>query len=154
MIGMATQKIPSVAIVAITLAGMLLTVTAASVISVNEALPTRGSISAINVGLYSDSECTQKLTSIDWGDISPGGTSTQTIYIKNAGNTPLTLKLTKDNWNPSEANGPITINWDREDTNINAGQSLQAVITLNVSSTISGITDFSVDIVITGLKMG
>jgi hypothetical protein len=155
VIEMAAQKISNVVIVAITMAGILSTVTAASVIAVNEALPTRGSISSVNVGLYSDSGCTQKLTSIDWGNIPPGGTSTQTIYIKNAGNTQLTLKMTKTNWNPLEANGPITINWDREDTNLNAGQSLQAVITLSVSSTISGnITGFSVDIVITGLKMG
>ena len=150
---MAAQKISSVVIVAITLAGMLLTVTAAGVITVNEALPTRGTISSINVGLYSDSGCTQKLASIYWGDISPGEIATQTIYVKNVGNTQLTLKMTENNWNPSEANGPITINWDREDTIINAGQSLQAVLTLSVSSTISGITDFSVDIVITGLKM-
>jgi hypothetical protein len=154
MIRMATQKISGVVVVAITLAGMLLTVTAASVISVNEALPTRGSISAVNVGIYSDSGCTQKLTSIDWGDISPGGNSTQTLYIKNTGNSPLTLKMTKNNWDPPEANGPITITWNREDADINAGQSLQAIITLSVSSTISGITDFSVDIVITGLDMG
>jgi hypothetical protein len=153
VIEMAAQKISSVVIVAITLAGMLLTVTAAGVITVSEALPTRGSISSINVRLYSDSGCTQELTSIDWGDISPGGTSTQTIYVKNGGNTQLTLKMTEDSWNPPEANGQITINWEREDTTINAGQSLQAVLTLSVSSTISGITDFSVDIVITGLKM-
>jgi len=151
---MAAQKISSIIIVAITLAGMLLTVTAASVISVNEALPTRGSILAINVGIYSDSGCSQKLTSIDWGDISPGGTVTKTIYVKNTGNSQLMLKMTKTNWNPSEANGPISITWDRESTNINAGQSVQAVITLSVSSTISGITDFSVDIVITGVDIG
>ena len=148
---MAAPKVSSIIIIAITLAGMLLTVTAASVISVNEALPTRGSISAINVGIYSDSGCSQKLTSIDWGDIAPGGTVTKTIYVKNTGNKQLMLQMTKTNWNPSGADGPISITWDREGTNISAGQSIQAVITLTVSSAISGINDFSVDIVITGV---
>jgi archaellum component FlaG (FlaF/FlaG flagellin family) len=152
---MAAQKISGVIIVAITLAGMLLTVTAASVISVNEALPSRGSVvSSINVEIYSDHACNQRLTSIDWGDISPGGTSSQTLYIKNAGDKPLVLQMTTDNWNPSDANGPITVTWNRENANIDSDQSLQAVLTLTVSSTISGITDFSVDIVITGLDMG
>ena len=152
---MAAQKISSVIIVAIVLAGMLLTVTAASVLSVNEALPSRGTIvSSINVEIYSDPACHQKLTSIDWGDIEPGGTSSQTIYIKNAGDKPLVLQMTTDNWNPSEADGPITVTWNRENANIASGQSGPAVLTLSVSSTISGITDFSVDIVIIGLDMG
>ena len=151
---MASQKLSGILVLAITLAGMILTVTAASVVSVTEALPTRGSISAINVGIYSDSGCNQKLTSIDWGEISPGGTVTKTIYIKNGGSNQMMLKMTKTNWNPSSADGPISIDWNREGTNINAGQSLQAEITLSVSSDISGITDFSVDIVITGVDMG
>lgn len=151
---MATQRVSTVVIVAITLAGMLLTVTAASVISVNEALPTRGTISAINVGIYSDSACSQKLAFIDWGNISRGETINKTIYIKSTGHSQLMLKMTKINWDPSEANGPITLTWNREGTNINDGQSVQAVITLSVSSSISGITDFSVDIVITGEDIG
>jgi hypothetical protein len=151
---MASQKLSGIIVLAITLAGMILTVTAAGVVSVTEALPTRGSISAINVKLYSDSGCSQKLTSIDWGEISPGETVTKTIYIKNTGSNQIMLKMTKTNWNPSAADGPISITWNREGTNINAGQSLQAVITLNVSSDISGITDFGVDIVVTGVDMG
>lgn len=152
---MPAQKISGVIIIAITLAGMLLTVTAASVISVNEALPSRGSIiSSINLEIYSDSECKQRLTSIDWGEISPGGTSSQTLYIKNTGDKPLVLQGATDNWNPSEANGPITVTWNRENDNIASGQTLQAVLTLGVSSTISGITDFSVDIIINGVDTG
>ena len=152
---MTAQRISGVIIVAITLAGMLLTVTAASVISVTEALPSSGSIvSSINVELYSDHACTKRLTFIDWGEISPGGTSTQTLYIKNTGDKPLVLQGAADNWNPSEADGPITITWNRENDNIASGQTLQAVLTLSVSSTISGITDFSVDIIITGVDMG
>jgi hypothetical protein len=152
---MAAHKLSGVMIVAITLAGMLLTVTAASVISVSEALPSSGSIVfSINVDVYSDSACSQRLTSIDWGEISPGGTSSQTLYIKNTGSKPLVLQMAADNWNPSEANGPIIATWNMENANIDSGQSLQAVLTLSVSSTISGITDFSVDILITGLDMG
>jgi hypothetical protein len=152
---MTDQKISGVIVVAITLAGMLLTVTAASVVNVTEALSSSGSIVySINVEIYSDHACTQRLTSIDWGEISPGGTSTQTFYIKNTGDISLVLQGSTDNWNPSEANGPITLTWNRENDNIAGGQTLQAVSTLSVSSTISGITDFSFDIIITGVDMG
>ena len=151
---MTAQRISGVIIVAITLAGMLLTVTAASVISVNEALPSSGSIVySINVEIFSDSACSRRLTSIDWGELSPGGTATKTIYIKNTGNKPLVLQGKADNWNPTEAKGPIVVGWNRENDSIDSGQTLQAVLTLSVSPTISGITDFSVDIVITGLDM-
>ena len=74
---MAAQKVSTIFIIAITLAGMILTVTAASVISVSEALPMKGAISAVNVGLYSDSQCSQRLTSVDWGTLSPGETLTK-----------------------------------------------------------------------------
>jgi hypothetical protein len=147
---MAAQKLSTIFVIAITLAGMILTVTAASVISVSEALPMRGSISAVNVGLYSDSQCSQKLTSVDWGTLSPGETLTKTIYIKNTCNGRLTLKMTKTNWDPPQADGPISITWNREGSPINAGQTLQAVITLSVSSTISDIASFDVQVVITG----
>jgi hypothetical protein len=147
---MAAQKVSTIFILAITLAGMILTVTAASVISVSEALPMRGAISAINVGLYSDSQCSQKLTSVDWGTLSPGETLTKTIYIKNICNSPLTLRMTKTNWDPPEADGPISITWNKEGTTIYSGQTQQAVITLSVSSTINDITSFDVQVVITG----
>jgi len=150
---MAAQKISTVLLMAITLAGMILTVTAASVINVSEALPMRGTISAVNVGIYSDSQCNQKVTSVDWGTLSPGETLTKTIYIKNTCNTRLTLRMTKTNWDPPEADGPISITWNREGATLNAGQSVQAVITLSVSSSISGITSFDVDVVITGTSV-
>jgi hypothetical protein len=58
--------------------------------------------------------------------------------------------MTKNNWDPPEADGPISITWNREGANINSGQTLQAVITLSVSSTISDIASFDVQVVITG----
>lgn len=147
---MVTQKISSVLIIAITLAGIMLTVTAASVISVTEALPMKGAISAINVELYSDSQCNQRLTSVDWGTLSPGQTATKTIYIKNTGNTDLMLTMTKTNWDPPVADGPISITWDREGTTLYRGQTVQAIMTLSVSTTISGITSFNVEVIIAG----
>jgi hypothetical protein len=62
----------------------------------------------------------------------------------------MTLSMTKANWNPAGANGPITISWDKESSVVAAGAVATAVLTLTVSSGISGISTYSVDIVIAG----
>lgn len=102
------------------------------------------------MGVYSDSACTQTLTSIAWGTVAPGGSTSRTIYVKNTGTVQMTLSMTKASWNPAGANGPITITWDKESSNVVPGAVATATLTLTVSSSISGITNYSVDITIAG----
>jgi len=150
---MTMRKISTGAILAIAMVGIILTVTTAGLISVSQTVSSAGSINistSVNVNVYSDYSCTQTLTSIDWGTLTPGNSVTRTIYVKNTGSTPITLSMTKTNWSPSSADGPITLTWNKEGTTVNAGQYVAATVTLSVSSSISGITTFSVNIVITG----
>jgi len=164
---MAMRKISTGTIMAIAMLGLVLTFTTAGLLSVNQAIPSTGNIivqtpappppsqspspsPTVSLGVYNNSACTQTLTSIDWGTLSPGGTVTRTIYVKNTGNTQVTLSMTKANWDPASANGTITLTWNREGTTLNAGQSTAATLTLSVSSSISGITSFSVNVVISG----
>jgi hypothetical protein len=144
------RKISTGAIIAIMMVGLILTVTTAGLLSVSQSVSSTGTVTAINVGVYSDSSCTQALTSIDWGTISPGNSVTKIIYVKNTGNSQITLGMTKTGWNPTSANGPITVTWNKEGTTLSVGQYIAATLTLSVSSSISGITTFSVNIVITG----
>jgi uncharacterized protein YcnI len=146
------RKISTGAIIAIMMVGLILTVTTAGLLSVSQSVSSTGTVNVttINVGVYSDSSCTQALTSIDWGTLSPGNSITKLIYVKNTGNAPITLGMTKTGWNPTSANGPITITWNKEGTTLSVGQYIAATLTLSVSSSISGITTFSVNIVITG----
>jgi hypothetical protein len=146
----AMRKISTGLIMAIAMVGLILTVTTTGLLSVSQTVSSSGSVTAINVGVYSDSGCTQALTSIDWGTNTPGSYVTRTFYVKNTGNSQLTLSMATSSWSPSSANGPITLTWNRENVALNAGQSITATLTLGVSSTISGITAFSVNIVITG----
>ena len=141
-----------VIITALVLIAMALTVTTYGAITVSKNLSSTGSINTSpNLGVYSDYGCTSTLSSIDWGTITPGTTVTRPIYVKNTGSgTSLSLSMTTSNWSPTSANGPITINWDKQGTILSPGQSTAAVITLTASSSISGITTFSVQISITG----
>jgi hypothetical protein len=119
-------------------------------LQVSFSIPTSGSVFAVNVGVYSDSACTQNLTSISWGSVSPGASVSLTVYVKNTGNTPIALSMATAGWSPAAANGPITIAWNKESAVLNASQSTAATITLSTSSAISGITDFSVNVIVTG----
>ena len=149
---MATRKISKAAIILLTAIGAIITATTAGLLTASQTLSSGGNVqvTAVGVGIYSDSACTLNLTSISWGTIKPGEAVTRTIYVKNTGNTPITLSMATNTWAPPEANGPIAITWDKEAATLNAGNSTAAVLTLSVSSSITGVTNFSVNIIITG----
>jgi hypothetical protein len=151
------KKISAVSLIVFTAMGLVLTYTTAGLISfqnanstVNRHLPSSGNIAAINVGLYINAACTQKLESIDWGDIAPGESVNKVIYLKNTGTTEIALSMTTSNWNPSIANGPITITWNREGILLEQGAVTSATLTLETLEDTVGITAFSVSILIVG----
>lgn len=110
-----------------------------------------GSASSAGLKVYSNSACTSSTVSLNWGSISPGGTATATVYVKNTGNSDsLTLSIQASNWNPTSASRYLTLSWNKQGTVLAAGQSTEATITLTVSSSITGITSFSVRISISG----
>ena len=154
MLMIETKKI-GIAISLLVTIGLTLAATTYAALSTSQSLSSSGSVtvtSTASLGIYSDSACTTPLTSISWGSLTPGGTTTQTIYIKNTGTVSLTLSMATSNWSPTSANGPITITWNKAGTVLSSGQSTSAVLTLTVSSGITDITSFSVQISITGTQ--
>jgi hypothetical protein len=148
---MTAVKISTGMLLALIVAGIFLTFVTSGMLMASQTLSLSGTVSAVNVGVYSNYGCTQNCTSVNWGTISPGNSATYTVYVKNTGTVPVTLTLTTANWNPSSANGPIALSWNKESTVLNAGQSTSATMTLTVSSSISSsITDFSFNIIVTG----
>mgnify|MGYP000140782920 CR=1 FL=1 len=121
-----------------------------AVLNVQRAIPSTGLVVAVNVGVYSDVACTLNLTSIDWGTVYPGGSVSRTIYVKNTGNVPMTLSMAATGWNPAGAAGQINVTWDKENASLNSGQSTSATLTLSVLQSVSGVTSFSVNIIISG----
>jgi hypothetical protein len=147
---MSSQKLPTGAIIALAATAVFLTVTTAGLLSVNQTVPSSGVISSVDVGVYQEWACTNNLTSVAWGTLSPGDIATRIIYVKNIGTAPITLAMTTTNWDPTSANGPITLTWDSESTTLDPGYVAAATLTLSVSPSISGITTFNMDVVITG----
>ena len=119
-------------------------------LTVSKTLSSTGSVKAINVEVFWDLACTQVVSSIDWGTPEPGDLIDRTVYVKNTGNAPMNVSLSASGWVPVEAGNYLTMSWDREGAVVAAGEVVQAVLTLDVSVSITGITDFSFDIVIEG----
>lgn len=113
-------------------------------------LQSHGTIETIGVAAYTDSSCTTLVSSVDWGKIAPGYSSTNTFYIKNEGNSDLTLSLDTKNWNPTTAQNYMTLNWNYAGQTISPNQVIQITLTLLVSQNINGIDSFYFDIVISG----
>ena len=109
-----------------------------------------GSSTIVDIGIYSDSACTQNSTAIAWGNLTPGQNITQTVYVKNLGNANATLSMTTSNWTPENAYPSISLSWNREGTVIAPNQAVQATLTLTVAENVdTSITTFNFDIQIT-----
>ena len=147
---MAMQRATIGTVVVIAVMGLM--VSALGALVATRTVSNSGSVTAVGVGLYSDSACTTALSAISWGTLNPGDVKTYTIYVKNTGTVPVTLNMTVGNWNPTSASSYITLTWNQEKYVLPAGQVVTAVLTLSVSSSVSGVTSFSFNITITATQ--
>jgi hypothetical protein len=130
---------------------LLLSVVAAFAIqSYMRQIPSTGTITAIGVNVFSDAACTQNVTTINWGVLSPGSITNYQAYIKSTSNVPITLSLGTDSWNPVNASTYITLGWSYSGTVLQPNASLPMTLTLTVSSSVTGFSSFSFNIDITG----
>ena len=150
---MALAKTSKLAVIILVVAAIAVGGATIGALTVNQNLPSSGTIAAgPNVGVYSNSACTNTVTAISWGSIAPGGSATQTIYIENTGTTQMAPSITIGNWSPANAGTYITITWTTLPAEIQPGVSGAALVTLTltVSPSITGISSFSNTITITG----
>ena len=96
-------------------------------------------------GIYSDQSCTSKLSTLNWGIITPGTTKNLVLYIRNEGTIPITLLTQMSNWNPANTANFFTLTWDYNNQPLNTGGTLKVTLVLSASSQISGINSFSFD---------
>jgi len=146
-----STKTAKLIVIALTVTALTLAATTLAAINVNRDIISSGDVTTTpNINVYSDSACTQNLTTINWGTIEAGSSTNQTIYVKNTGTGTLTLSLATSNWNPTTASSYLTIDWNKTGTHLSAGQSTSAILTLTVASNTTGVTTFSNTITIRG----
>lgn len=114
-------------------------------------LSSAGIVKAVGVRVYCDANCANPVASIEWGVIEPGAQINQTVYIKNGGNTPVTLNLATQNWTPEGALNYLNLIWNYDGQTVDPDVVVKVTMTLNVSPSIEGITSFDFEIVIVGI---
>jgi hypothetical protein len=90
------------------------------------------------------------MTSVDWGSIEAGGSANRVVYIKNSGDSGVSLSLVTENWNPLSAADYLMLSWSYDGSALSPGAVIGVTLTLAVSSSANGIDSFSFDIVIVG----
>jgi hypothetical protein len=89
------------------------------------------------------------VSAINWGSLRAGTTQSITIYVRNEGNTAITLFKSVTNWNPAEAADYISIDWDYSNQPLRPGNTLKLKLTLTISSRASALNSFSYQFTIT-----
>ena len=108
----------------------------------------RGTVKAVGVGVFWDSNCTDPVSFIDWGMVEPGSMNNVTVYVRNEGNVAASISLATDNWNPLNASDYLALSWNYDGRQLNPLEVVQVTLTLSVSSSVQGIESFSFDIII------
>ena len=108
----------------------------------------RGTVKAVGVGVFWDSNCTDQVSFIDWGMVEPASMNNVTVYVRNEGNVAANISLATENWNPSNASDYLALGWNYDGGQLNPREVAQVTLTLTVSSSVQGIESFSFDIII------
>jgi len=134
-------------IVIMTFVLILLMVTqVTSLIIASKTIPNVGSLRTVGVGVYCDAALTNKVSSIDWGALDLGSNKNVTVYIRNEGNSAVSLTMNPANWVPATTSNYMTLTWNYGGQSVNVGAVIQVKLILAVSNSVAGITNFSFDI--------
>jgi len=131
-------------------AGIIITLITIEVLSLNaQELHHSGTIVS-NIGVYYDSMCTNETINIYWGILTPSEVKNVDLFIKNNKNTTMTMTMSTDKWNPLNATNYFSLTWNYTSKQITPYSIIPVKLTLNVSENVTGINDFSFNIIITG----
>lgn len=103
----------------------------------------------IGLETYSDAKGIMKITSVNWGVLNPGSIGHVTIYLMNTGNTVGVVTVVAGNCNPLKTQNITKLSWDKNGVTLGAGQIIQANLTLEVSGSVEGVSEFAFDIIFT-----
>jgi len=141
----------TIAVVALILLSGFMLAQVMSAIQISRTISNVGTLKlSVDIGVYWDASFTNRTTAINWGTLDPGTTKSFSIYIRNEGNSALTLSMSTSNWSPSTASNYITLNWNYNGQTVNPNGYVGVTFTLTVSNSIAGVSSFSFDISLVG----
>jgi hypothetical protein len=109
----------------------------------NKSLVYAQTVNGIGVGIYWDQACLNQTLSLNWGTIAAGSSKNLTVYIRNEGNSAISMLLSTSDWTPPSASSYISLNWNYTNQRLKANEVIPIELTLTISPNIDGITDFN-----------
>jgi len=107
------------------------------------------SMSGVGSGIYWDQACANRTLSLDWGLVEPGSSSTMRVYVRNEDDSAVSLWMATSNWTPQIASEYMTLIWTYSGRILSTNEVVPIDLILTVCPNASGITDFSLDVIIT-----
>jgi len=101
-----------------------------------------------SIDVFWDSNCQNAVQSIAWGTLTPGDTKSVIVYVRNEGQGGTVLGFNLSGWTPLTASNYLSIGWNYSGTVVQSGQIVPVMFTLTVNSSVTGVTDFGVNITI------
>lgn len=142
---------PNTKLVATALSLLVITITSvAGVLMSTHQIANVAHLASVNINVYWDITCTQEVTFIDWGILSPGSDKNLLVYVKNTGESPILGSMNTSDWSPIEAENYISLSWDFGDKPLMQGRVRPTTFTISVSWNITGITTFYFTIIVIG----
>lgn len=111
-------------------------------------IPNRARVKGVGVSIWWDHNCTNPVSAIDWGIIELNETKSTVLYVRSQSNVDITLSLTTENWNHTNASRYIDLSWNHTGTPLTPKSVTPIEFYLHVSHNVTEIDHFSFDIII------
>jgi hypothetical protein len=105
---------------------------------------------SIEIDIYSDPECRNVISNVEWGEIESGGSSDVQVYVKNNGDVSVIISFDTENWSSSTAESNMVLSWDYDGVQIQPREIRAVTLTLRVDSNCPELSSFGFNIVIIG----
>ena len=125
-----------------------LVIASTGLLTPNQSDTFNGSIQTNNLEIYTNPDCTNNCTALNFGKLKPGQVTTQTIYLKNTENTSIILSMNTSQWNPAEAENWLVLSWNREGNIIKSKEVISATFTLDVNAKVEGFSNFNFNVAV------
>jgi len=93
---------------------------------------------------------TNEVTTVEWGALEPGEVATVQFWVKNEGAADLYCDMGTDEWIPSGSDQYFDLTWDFGSTAVAQHRSRKVTMELHVHDDITGIDEFTFNIIIYG----
>lgn len=94
---------------------------------------TLGPVTQLGLSAYWDQHCLNETTCIEWGPIALGTAKNITMFLKNVGNTEISLSVKGRNWVPPETSGYLSLSWNYTGEILYPEEVIEVVFNLAVS---------------------